>query len=55
MYDRTTKRRGGARDDSTLNIGLNRRELDELLERIRRKLQKIIKITERNNHECTII
>ena len=33
MYERTTKRRGGARDDSTLNIGLNRRELDELLER----------------------
>lgn len=33
------KRRGGVRDDSTLNIGLNRRELDELLERIRRKLE----------------
>lgn len=33
------KRRGGARDDSTLNIGLNRRELAELLERIRRKLE----------------
>ena len=39
MYERTTKRRGGARDDSTLNIGLNRRELDVLLERIRRKLE----------------
>lgn len=33
------KRRGGVRDDSTLNIGLNRRELAELLERIRRNLE----------------
>ena len=33
------KRRGGVRDDSTLNIGLNRREIAELLNRIRIKLE----------------
>lgn len=34
------KRRGGQRDDSTLTIGLNRKELAELLERTRRKCEE---------------
>ena len=37
------KRRGGVRDDSTLNIGLNRREIAELLNRIRIKLEHDIR------------
>ena len=35
------RRRGGARDDSDLTIGLNRRELAELLESVRRKCEAI--------------
>ena len=31
------KRRGGQRDDSTLTVGLNKKELVELLERTRRR------------------
>ena len=34
------KRRGGQRDDSTLTIGLNRKELAELLEHTRRKCEE---------------
>lgn len=34
------KRRGGQRDDSTLIIGLNQKELAELLERTRRKCEE---------------
>lgn len=34
------KRRGGRRDDSTLTIGLNKKELAELLERTRRKCEE---------------
>lgn len=34
------KRRGGTRDDSTLTIGLNQKELAELLERTRRKCEE---------------
>ena len=34
------KRRGGQRDDSTLTIGLTKKELVELLERTRRKCEE---------------
>ena len=34
------KRRGGQRDDRTLTVGLNRKELAELLERTRRKCEE---------------
>ena len=34
------KRRGGQRDDSTLTVGLNKKELAELLERTRRKCEE---------------
>ncbi len=43
------KRRGGIRDDSTLNIDLNRRELAELLERIRHKLEHYSRESADNN------
>ena len=33
------KRRGGQRDDSTLTVGLNKKELVELLERTRRRCE----------------
>ena len=34
------KRRGGQRDDSTLTVGLNKKELVELLERTRRRCEE---------------
>lgn len=34
------KRRGGQRDDSTMTIGLTKKELVELLERTRRKCEE---------------
>ena len=34
------KRRDGQRDDSTLTVGLNKKELAELLERTRRKCEE---------------
>lgn len=34
------KRRGGQRDDSALTVGLNKKELAELLERTRRKCEE---------------
>jgi hypothetical protein len=34
------KRRGGQRDDSALTIGLNKKELVELLERTRRRCEE---------------
>lgn len=37
---RKEKRRGGQRDDSTLTVGLNKKELVELLERTRRKCEE---------------
>lgn len=40
MGEQKEKRRGGQRDDSTLTIGLNKKELAELLERTRRKCEE---------------
>lgn len=40
MGEQKEKRRGGQRDDSTLTIGLNRKELAELLEHTRRKCEE---------------
>lgn len=38
--DKTTKRRGGARDPTELTISLNRQELFELLEQVRQRCEQ---------------